>query len=167
MPPTQEPRSKTSRLEFEKRLQLFSDFVYYLFDSFLIPLIRSNFHVTETSVHRNRLFFFRHDVWRSLSEPALASLCQTMFQEIPPDLVKATLASRPLGCSQIRLLPKAVGVRPIMNLRRRVASVRRGKLLLGQSINSVMAPVHEVLKYEKVWPPPDLALPLHVMLAPR
>ena len=124
-----------------------------MFDSFLIPLIRSNFHVTESNKHRNRLFFFRHDVWRSLSEPVLASLRLSMFEEVEMNQAKRMLESRPLGFSQVRLLPKDTTVRPIMNLRRRVMSTQNGRAILGRSINSVMAPVHHMLSYEKVPPP--------------
>lgn len=136
--------------EFETRLQIFSEFIYYLFDSFLVPLVRSNFYVTESSQHRNRMFFFRHDTWRSLAEPALSSLRQNMFQDLREDRVKRLLASRQLSYSQVRLLPKEHGVRPIINLRRRMATVRNGKPVLGRSINSVLSPVHEMLKYHKV-----------------
>ena len=120
-----------------------------MFDSLLIPLIRSNFHVTESSMHRNRLLYFRHDVWRQLTEPALTSLKLSMFEEIPSVKAKQILDARTLGFSQIRLLPKTTGVRPIMNLRRRVMKLHNGKISLGRSINSIMAPVFNVFDYEK------------------
>lgn len=132
-----------------KRLEIFHEFIYYVFDSLLIPLIRANFHVTESNVHRYRLFFFRHDVWREFSEPAMASLKAAMFEEVKNDKAHNILASRSLGFSQIRLLPKSAGVRPIMNLRRR--TLKKGsRNTLGYSINSTLAPVYNMLTYEKV-----------------
>ena len=124
--------------------------IYYVFDSVLIPLIRSNFHVTESNVHRYHLFYFRHDVWRTLAEPALASLKITMFEEIKLEKAQKLLESRELGFSQIRLLPKETGVRPIMNLRRRSLKKIHTSVVLGRSINSVLAPVHNILSLEKV-----------------
>ncbi len=150
VPPSQQLQQKTSKPEFQKRMQLFSEFIYYIFDSLVIPLIRSNFHVTESTALRNRLFFFRHDIWRSLSEPVLTSLRRSMFQEVPPKKVKAILDARALGYSQMRLLPKETGARPIMNLRRRMMTDRNGKMMLGRSINSILGPVYEMLKYEKI-----------------
>lgn len=135
--------------DMQKRKEIHLEFVYYIFDSLLIPLIRSNFHVTESNSHRNRLFFFRHDVWRQLTEPSLTSLKLSMFDEIKPTQAKQLLNARVLGFSQIRLLPKKTGVRPIMNLRRRVTKIQSGKVVLGRSINSVMAPVFNMLDYEK------------------
>ncbi len=128
---------------------MFSEFLYYIFDSLLIPLIRANFHATESNVFRYRLFYFRHDVWRSIAEPALTSLKITMFEEMKLENAMKVLDSRTLGFSQVRLLPKETGVRPIMNLRRRLLK-KGSKNFLGSSINSVLAPVYNVLNYEKV-----------------
>jgi len=133
----------------KKRLEIFHEFIYYIFDSILIPLIRANFHVTESNIHRYRLFFFRHDVWRTIAEPALTSLKLNMFEEIKLDKAQRILASRTLGFSQVRLLPKETGVRPIMNLRRRPLH-KSYKNVLGSSINSVLAPVYNALTYERV-----------------
>ena len=141
--------NKISQTDMNKRWEIFHEFLYYLFDSILIPLIRANFHVTESNIHRYRLFYFRQDVWRSLAEPALASLKLTMFEEVKLEQARKLLNSRALGFSQVRLLPKETGVRPIMNLRRR--SIKKGsKNMLGTSINSVLAPVYSALTLEKV-----------------
>ena len=72
-----------------------------------------------------------------------------LFEEIDTVKAKKLLDARPLGFSQIRLLPKATGVRPITNLRRRMTKLQDGKVELGRSINSVMTPVFNVLDFEK------------------
>ncbi len=72
-----------------------------------------------------------------------------MFEEVKLEQARKLLDSRNLGFSQVRLLPKEKGVRPIMNLRRR--SIKKGsKNMLGSSINSVLAPVYNALTFEKV-----------------
>ena len=144
-----------SQSDSRKRLDLFHEFVYYVFDSLLIPLIRSHFFVTESNNHRYRVFFFRQDVWRSLCEPQLASLKQTMLEEMKAEDAQKILNSRTLGFSQLRLLPKETGVRPIMNLRRR--PLKKGyQKTLGSSINSILAPVYNMYTYEKVGHLPKL-----------
>jgi telomerase reverse transcriptase len=148
--PGQDETVKLARSDIDKRKEIFLEFVYWIFDSFLIPLIRSNFYVTETNVHRNRLFYFRHDVWRMLTEPSLSTLRLNMFEEMPTERMNKLLAVRPLGFSNIRLLPKKQGVRLIMNLKRRQQVMRYGVMTLGRSINSVMAPVFNAITYEKV-----------------
>jgi hypothetical protein len=102
-----------------KRRELLAEFLYWLFDSFVIPLLRAHFYITESGIDRNRIFYFRHDVWKRLSEPALDKLKLNMFQELKQPAAERMLAQRKLGFSTVRLLPKESGVRPIMNLKKR------------------------------------------------
>ncbi|KAF5516403.1 Telomerase reverse transcriptase [Colletotrichum siamense] len=137
---------KASQSDMKKRLEILHEFLYYVFDSILIPLLRSNFYITESSSHRYRLFFFRHDVWRYVAEPAMATLRANMLEEVSLGDANRILASRRLGFSRIRLLPKGKTMRPITNLRRRAAA--QGRNALGPSINSVLGPVHSMLRLE-------------------
>ncbi|KAK1782090.1 Telomerase ribonucleoprotein complex RNA binding domain-containing protein [Copromyces sp. CBS 386.78] len=159
---------KCSQGETNKRKEILHEFLYYIFDSLLIPLLRSNFYVTESSSHRYRLFFFRHDVWLSVTKPAMTTLKLKMFEEVKGAEAVKILEGRKLGFSQVRLLPKGGtggGLRPIMNLRRRGVLlqgrrsgnskvIRGGKKqmqmqMLGPSINSVLGPVASMLNFEK------------------
>ncbi|KAK5663294.1 hypothetical protein OQA88_3721 [Cercophora sp. LCS_1] len=142
---------KTSQSDVNKRTEIFHEFLYYLIDSLVVPLIRSNFYVTESSVHRYRVFFFRHDVWRYVAEPAMATLKANMFEEVPLTSALQVLKSRELGFAQVRLLPKGSTMRPIMNLRRRMLAQDKKKLT--PSINSVLLPVAHMLKLEKAQNP--------------
>lgn len=150
--------NKTSQTDIKKRLELFYEFLYFVFDSLLIPLIRSNFYVTESNTRKYQLFFFRHDVWRYVAEPAMSSLKLKMFEEVNMDDARQILGSRILGFSQVRLLPKETTMRPIMNLRRRTL-VRGSQKELGPAINKLLAPVQSVLQLEAVSPlPPPIFL---------
>ncbi|KAK6841330.1 oxoglutarate iron-dependent oxygenase [Apiospora arundinis] len=140
--------NKTSQTDIQKRLELFHEFLYYVFDSLLIPLIRSNFYVTESNTHKYQLFFFRHDVWKYVAEPAMAAVKSKMFEEVSIDAALKILDSRSLGFSQVRLLPKETSIRPIMNLRRRAVTKGNSKIL-GPSINTILGPVHTMLQLEK------------------
>ena len=141
--------SKLSNTDFEKRKELMAELLYWLFDSYLVPLLRSHFHITESSLHRNQLFYFRHDVWRAMSEPAFAMLKTTMLEPIDPVKVSTLMSRRSLGVSKVRLLPKAQGMRPIINLRRRIQRQQGGALVLGKSINSILTPAFSILNCEK------------------
>lgn len=81
-----------------------------------------------------------------------------MFEEMPTHRANKILQNRDLGYGMIRLLPKADGVRMITNLKRRAMEKdkRTGKLVLGKNINSILAPVHQALKYEIVCDPTKL-----------
>ncbi|OAL28381.1 hypothetical protein AYO20_09498 [Fonsecaea nubica] len=140
---------RISRSDFVKRLEVFHEFVYYVFDSLLIPIIRAHFYITESSTHRHRLFYFRQDIWRKLSEPTLATLRLSMYAPIRSAEARRKLQSRALGYSHLRLLPKDQGARPIMNLRRRQPKLAGGTRLLGDSINTQLAPIFQVLNFER------------------
>lgn len=137
-----------SQSDKEKRTEIFYEFLYYVFDSLLIPLIRCNFYVTDSSRHKYRIFYFRHDIWRCIAEPATAALKTDLLEEIKLKDALRILDSRKLGTSHLRLLPKDSTVRPIMNLRRRVP-LRGNQKMLGPSINSILAPIYSVFNLEK------------------
>lgn len=141
--------SNMSNTDFSKRKELMAELLYYVFDSWLIPLIRSHFHVTESSAHRNQLFFFRHDIWKELSEPALLLLRNDMFEPCDAAQTKRSFSQHALGVSKVRLLPKDHGMRPIINLRRRIQRQRHGGIVLGRSINSILTPTFSILNYQK------------------
>lgn len=145
--------ANVSKSDMSKRTELMAELLYYLFDSYLIPLIRSHFHVTEPNAQRNQLFYFRHDVWVRMCEPSLTTLRQSMLEECNAAAVDKALAKRTIGVSHVRLVPKAAGMRPIINLRRRVQKMRHGQLVLGRSINSILTPAFSVLNYEKTLRP--------------
>ncbi|RSL70645.1 hypothetical protein CEP53_001789 [Fusarium sp. AF-6] len=139
---------KPSKTDTAKRHEIFHEFLYFVFDSLLIPLIRNNFYVTESNTHRYQVFYFRHEVWKHIAEPAMADLKADMFEEVRLDNALTVLQSRRLGFSQVRLLPKGDKLRPIMNLRRR-ALTRGASKILGPSINTILGPVHTLLKLER------------------
>ncbi|GLA36047.1 hypothetical protein AnigIFM63309_001705 [Aspergillus niger] len=153
-------QNKLSRSDFEKRTELLHEFVYYLFDSILIPLIRANFYVTETQSHRNRLFYFRHDVWRQLTEGPMVELKASVFEELEPAIaqriVEKRLEKSGMGYGSLRLLPKSTGIRPLLNLKRRSLLAGHGKPGKFWSVNSVVAPIHSMLQYEKTRAPSKL-----------
>lgn len=117
-----------SKTDAAKRRELFAEFLYWLFDSFIIHLVRAHFYVTETSTAKNRLFYFRHDVWKKLSEPTFTQLKLDMFVQLSASEEKR-IHRESLGVAAVRLLPKDKGVRPIMNLKRKFVDV--GAVFLG------------------------------------
>ena len=107
-------RLNISLSDKNKRIEILAELLYWLFDGFISPLISAHFYVTESSISNSqKVFYFRHDVWRKLSEPALQDLKLVMFEDYK---VKQSQQLRRLGFCGVRLLPKEAGFRPIMNL---------------------------------------------------
>ncbi|KAJ5683012.1 hypothetical protein N7462_006177 [Penicillium macrosclerotiorum] len=162
-PKKQDTVSGTDRIslsDFQKRTELFHEFIYYIFDSILIPLIRVNFYVTESQTHRCRLFYFRQDVWKRLIEQPIKDLKETTFKPFSPEEAKKKLAGRSLGLGSLRLLPKSAGLRPILNLKKQLHVQRtkfgKKKSYLGASVNSSLLPIYGMLSYERERCPANL-----------
>ncbi|KAJ5577953.1 Telomere reverse transcriptase [Penicillium hispanicum] len=160
-------RNKIALSDFQKRAEILHEFIYYIFDSLLIPLVRANFYVTESQTHRNRLFYFRHDVWRQLTEKPFENLKESMFEEVEPARAERLLARRSLGVGSLRLLPKSTGLRPILNLRKRVLKEAnwggKKRPYLASSVNSSITPLYSVLSYERNRAPVKLGSSMYSM----
>lgn len=94
--------NKPNQVEMAKRKELLADFLYWLFDGFIIELLRvrfpvsssilacsevsisqGNFNVTEGSGSKNQTLYFRQDDWRAICKPQWAALIKTNFESIP------------------------------------------------------------------------------------
>ncbi|KAJ5331188.1 Telomerase reverse transcriptase [Penicillium atrosanguineum] len=131
--------TKISMSDFQKRIQLLHEFIFFVFDSVVIPLVRANFYVTESQTHRYHLFYFRHDVWQRLTEQPLAELKATMFEELEPK--------------------KANRYRLTTYLELATPSSQRSRLAgkkFATSINSTITPIYNMLTYERQQAPVKL-----------
>lgn len=135
-----------SQSDFQKRQAIFAEFLYFVFDGLLMPLIAANFYLTESSTHRGQLFYFRHDVWRRISEPALSALISTRLEPLNLEEALRSIEARGLGFGKLRLLPKKTTMRPIVNMRRVIPSKSNSRM--PPSINTVLRPVAAMLKLE-------------------
>ena len=86
----------------------------------VLPLVRANFYVTDGEVAQAQLLFFRKRVWWRASSRALAALLPLLglCPVVPASAQQPSslTALAPLGYASMRLVPKALGLRPIMNL---------------------------------------------------
>ena len=157
LPPGRAARhQRATAAESLKRRELYAEFIYWLFDSLVIPLLRTTFYATESAAFRNRVLYFRQDDWAAMSRPVLDKLKTDLFEPLTRAEALNVMSSRRLGYSHIRLLPKETGVRPIVNLRRRSTRQtggdeqrRRESERLGQSINFILQSAFHILTYEK------------------
>ena len=118
---------------------LLASFLYWLYDALVIPLLRTTFFATEAAALRQRVLYFRQDVWAKLRAPAMARLRETLFERTPPGTLGAY--------GHLRLLPKDDAMRPIVNLRRRARGAG------GRSVNATLQTALDVLTYERTQQP--------------
>ncbi|KAL5504247.1 EST2 [Sanghuangporus vaninii] len=149
LPPKPSHDLKQSEAEMLKRRELLQEFLFWYFDQFLLPLLRTTFYITDSSAYRNRVLYFRQDDWDVLCRPLLDRLAATTFERIHQHEAEELLQQRRLGYSFVRLLPKESGVRPIVNLRRKRKTASDSPFDQGQSINQILSAAFQILGYEQ------------------
>lgn len=82
-----------------KRRELVEEFLYWYFNSFLVPLLKvrdsssslpaahsicqNTFYCTESSVYRNKVLYYRQDDWQTLCQPLIERLVSVTFEKLP------------------------------------------------------------------------------------
>ncbi|WVR08145.1 hypothetical protein IAU60_005191 [Kwoniella sp. DSM 27419] len=137
-----------------KRVRLAQQFFRWVFDGFLIPLLRNTFYITETATTRYETVYYTHDDWQRTTEPYFTELSRKLLVKL--DINQAFFARQgDLGVSAVRFIPKPSGFRPIVNLGRKIkrSSVygisTNGIHSGGMSANQILKNVHQVLTLEK------------------
>ncbi|KAF3912145.1 hypothetical protein ABW21_db0205925 [Orbilia brochopaga] len=149
--PSPTGKVKLDAADAKQCTSLFAEFIYYIFDSLVMPLIRAHFYVTESTSDKNRTCYFRQDVWRKLSSSYVNKMISTMFTNIPNQRARAIMDRRAAKFSTLRLLPKNDSFRFLSNLKRRPMEkdIKTGRRVLGISINQILKPNHVALTFEK------------------
>ncbi|WRT69587.1 uncharacterized protein IL334_006576 [Kwoniella shivajii] len=140
--------------EATKRTSLVEDFIQWIFEGLIIPLLRNTFYITETASTRYETVYYSHEEWQKATKPHLKVLKDELLTEL--DRNESFFAQQgPLGVSAVRLIPKPKGFRPIVNLGRKIKSSK----LLGipttgynkreLTANQILRGVHQVLTFEK------------------
>lgn len=107
--------------EHDKIKEFIKNFMKFLFENYIVDLLRSNFYITEAAGSRSRLVYYRHDTWNRLTEPVLETFQETMFQPISST---DSNFSKSLSKARCRLVPKDNGkFRPIMAFRKPPSTV--------------------------------------------
>lgn len=119
------PRQRSNH-EAVSRLSL--QVLRWVFRGFIIPLLRSNFYVTETEFSAQQIQYYRKPIWSRFRSLALKKLLLKQNQHHQEHFAKVSFTetrnillanARQMGLSRLRLLPKSTGVRPIAQLSRR------------------------------------------------
>ncbi|KAG0212584.1 hypothetical protein BGX28_006020 [Mortierella sp. GBA30] len=128
-----------------KQREILHEFVYWLFNGFLVPLLKSAFYITDSSFQRNKIGYYRHGLWHLISQHAMKMTKENMLIKMEP--YEVTVCSRPYA--GIRFLPKENDLRPITNLGRKSPKTVNGVTPTDtNSINRRLRNPKLVLDYE-------------------
>eukprot|EP00118_Oscarella_pearsei_P018196 m.185167 g.185167 ORF g.185167 m.185167 type:complete len:1013 (+) comp39334_c0_seq80:52-3090(+) len=127
----------------QHRNLLFRQWLCWLIDDFVFPLIKGFFYVTESGAYRNRLFYFRKVCWKKVDEVTFNKILGKRFEEILPGLAQNVISlKKSLGISYVRILPKMSGSRIVVNMGKEGVDGSK-------SINRKLENLASVLNFEK------------------
>lgn len=143
--------------------KLLDRWIFWLFSSFVVPLVRANFYVTEVEHGKQDIFYYRKPTWKNLISKTVTCVREQGYKELTAASVRKIIRSRSFGFSKVRLLPKRRGVRMLANFKaslelpvnlplqprgwRKVGAGRNVKSHNYKSVNQVLKDLHLVLKH--------------------
>lgn len=121
----------------------------WLFCDFIIPLIRSTFYVTVTEFTGDEVNYYRKPLWSKIRKLSLRLLTEKQFTQLRDHNLNDNHRGS-LGCSQLRILPKVNGIRPIALLCKvpRHVIPDTSEFWAHRSINSALQDSFDVLTQE-------------------
>ncbi|XP_060217196.1 telomerase reverse transcriptase isoform X1 [Lycium barbarum] len=142
--------------------ELLERWIFWLFSSFVLPLVQANFYVTEAEHEKQDIFYYRKPTWENIISKAVTCLRDQGYEELTAASVRKIIRTRSFGFSKVRLLPKKRGVRMLANLKaslklpvnhplqprghRKVGAGRNVKYHNYKSVNEILKDLHLVLK---------------------
>jgi len=67
--------------ESRLRVTMASDYVSWVFNYLVVPLIKASFYVTESAAFAHRTTYYRHDIWNKLFKQSFATMDDTNFKK--------------------------------------------------------------------------------------
>jgi len=126
-------------------------FLKWLYVEFIMPLIRCTFYATDTQFTGDEVNYYRKPIWSKIRTLSIEQLTKEQFNKIYPSDLINTDQNDQLGHSQLRILPKNKGFRPIALLCRKAAHAGVPSSLWAdqkKSVNRALKPCFDVLTNE-------------------
>ncbi|GAN08799.1 conserved hypothetical protein [Mucor ambiguus] len=143
-------KQRTVPTDLQKRRTILQQALYWFFNDFITPTLKSFFYITEHSKHGKETFYYRRDTWHSIIAPTMEKLIQTNYfremRDIEMDLE--------LGAGKIRFVPKERGLRMITNMRnatKLVSLIYHAPMHSGaNTLNQVSSTIDESFQEQRV-----------------
>ena len=116
-------------------------FIIWLFEEYIVHVIRTNFYATEKQTDFSKVFYFRKPVWSDIMVLAKGILTSEMLREVKAEEVKKRLTISKFCLGKLRLIPKKSTVRPIMTFNKLI----KGKNAIYKAMTQLKK-AHAILK---------------------
>lgn len=102
------PRTKT-RAQDKVHKQMAQQWLQWLLNDVVIPLIRNHFYVTETSFDRKGVYYFRKPLWRAMVQLQTQKLKHMFRPLVQKEEVANVVNNSLLPIAKVRFVPKVSG----------------------------------------------------------
>jgi hypothetical protein len=169
-------KPRLSSKDHDRLRLLVLSFLRWVFNDFLLNLLRSIFFVTDSEFSGKKLLYYRKPVWSKFRSLSLQQLInrKRQFEQLNQQDLGEYLRDQKMGVSRLRLLPKSAGVRPIATLckseglllaRSATKKTLTAQPLADDSYTKVTNEAEEdnepldAPEYEEPWPAADISRP--------
>lgn len=135
---------------------LLEKWIYWMFASFVVPLLQANFYVTESEHGKLQVLYYEKSVWEKLTKTSIARLKDECYSLVNVTYVKDIINSRRFGFSRVRFRPKANGIRPLANLKSPSRLKFSHAVKEFKPVNVVLQDLHATLKDVQIKNPEKL-----------
>nr|XP_021487080.1 telomerase reverse transcriptase [Meriones unguiculatus] len=137
--------------EHRLRERTLAMFLFWLMDTYVVELLRSFFYITETTFQKNRLFFYRKNVWSKLQSIGVRQhLERVQLRELSHEEVRQRQEAWPtMPICRLRFIPKPSGLRPVVNMSYSMGTGAFGRKKQAQHFTQRLNTLFSVLNYER------------------
>lgn len=90
-----------------KQQKLLAQFIWWFVTRYLVTVLKSFFYITESGIHRQRMFYYRKPVWAKIQQFGVDTFCGKFFKSLKTKDAEKLLSSKSsLGFSPLRFVPK-------------------------------------------------------------
>ena len=147
---------------------LLKRWIFWFFSYLVVPLVQANFYATESQHRKLEVFYYKKSSWKKLIATTVDRLNSQNYHCLDAAKVYSISSRRSFGFSNLRLLPKANGIRMLANLKtpskmpvstveafsialstaiqRKAQSCKSITYKYFKAVNSVLRDTHAVLK---------------------
>lgn len=76
------PRNRQSAQTAQQQTQLLGQLIYWVFNHFMLPLLRNNFYCCDGDFSGHAVIYYRHRAWRLISSRALVAMRAEQYRRI-------------------------------------------------------------------------------------
>lgn len=141
--------NRFSKAKLSLHHRLFRHWIYWLFSSMIVPIIRRCFYVTERQFEKLQTYYYPKSVWRKLTDNAVSFLKEQNYRQLSDASCLSIINRRKFGFSRVRFLPRKNKMRILANTKAPCeiqihAQCKRSFFV--KSVNSALKELHAVLR---------------------